>query len=388
VSNSILEAKLAALQGMQERLNAQAKKAGKPSVMLGADEFDAVPRMATGSVGLDIRLKGGWPIGSQVEIYGKFSSGKSTLCYQTAAELMRRDPSAVVLLIDAEGSFDPDRAELMGWDKARYKKLTPETLEEAVVLIEEAAKLDDGSGKSMVSLVIVDSLAMLPTAAEMSGEITDQLMADKARVMSRAMARINGLCRASSLTVLWINQVRTKAGFTMGNPEYTPGGDALKFAVWTRVQTFKRDPVKDEKGEQIAQITRIKIEKNKGSGALGESFVQINQVNGLDLGFDLFTTGQAVGLVRKLPAAFFSVQLPSGELKVKGKDNFIAALNEHPERFWLYDEIVKAGMAQKGAVPAIQPDADVDAAFAADAGPDLGVVEAIAGPVEEQKAAA
>jgi recombination protein RecA len=356
VSNDQLTARLRAAQAFQDALNAKAKKANKPPVMVGATDVIEVARLRTGSPGLDARLNGGWPVGSMVEIYGPYSSGKSTLAYATMVETMRRDPNAIVLLIDHEGSFDPERAARMsGFDPERFKKIIPEAIEDVVEIIEGVCEQVDEKGKSIFPLVIIDSLASIPTRTEMSGEIGDAMMADKARVMSRAIQRLGGKCIATGVTCLWVNQIRVKAGFSMGNPEYTPGGEALKYASWTRVQTRKDSSQKvlDEKGEVIGQVTKAKIEKNKGSGSLGLAYIQINHVNGLDAGFDIYTAGLAVGAVEKLPAAFYSMEIPGvGVIKEKGKDNFIAAVNAHEKRDEIYDHIVAVAKANKAALMA------------------------------------
>ena len=378
--NDKIAARLRAAQSFQDTLNAKAKKANKPPVMVGASDVIEITRMPTGSPGLDARLNGGWPVGSFVEIYGPYSSGKSTLAYATMVETMRRDPNAIILLIDHEGSFDPERAARMaGFDTERFKKIIPESIEDVVEIIEAATEQVDEKGRSIFPLIIVDSIASIPTRTEMSGEIGDAMMADKARVMSRAIQRLGGKCIATGVTVLWVNQIRVKAGFTMGNPEYTPGGEALKYACWTRIQTRKDTSQKviDEAGEIIGQVTKAKIEKNKGSGALGLAYIQINHVNGLDVGFDVYTAGLAVGAVEKLPAAFYQMEIPGvGTIKEKGKDTFIAALNAHPSRDAIYDHIVAVAKANKAALMAndgaLEPIvAEIDVPVAAEAPGDI-----------------
>jgi len=78
---------------------------GEGSIMkLGEIKRVDVEAISTGSVSLDIALGvGGMPKGRIIELYGPESSGKSTICLQTAAQAQKK--GGMVAFIDAEARF-------------------------------------------------------------------------------------------------------------------------------------------------------------------------------------------------------------------------------------------------------------------------------------------
>ena len=72
-----------------------------------------VKAISTGSIGLDLATGiGGIPRGRITEIYGKESSGKTTICLQTIAEAQKLGGKA--LYIDVEHALDMEYAERLG----------------------------------------------------------------------------------------------------------------------------------------------------------------------------------------------------------------------------------------------------------------------------------
>lgn len=71
--------------------------------------------LATGSYGLNLALEGGWPKGHVSELYGPPMSGKSVLAYAT----MARAPSGMILLVDYDGSYRPQKGAAFGIDQNR-----------------------------------------------------------------------------------------------------------------------------------------------------------------------------------------------------------------------------------------------------------------------------
>ena len=80
---------------------------GEGSIMkLGEIKRVDIEAIPTGSISLDIALGvGGIPKGRIIEVYGPESSGKSTICLQTAAQAQKR--GGLVAFIDAEHALDP-----------------------------------------------------------------------------------------------------------------------------------------------------------------------------------------------------------------------------------------------------------------------------------------
>lgn len=79
----------------------------------------AVQRIPTGSLGLDIELGGGWPVGYTSEITGPPAVGTSTLALHGIAGAQKADPALTAMLYDLMGDFSPYYATACGIDLHR-----------------------------------------------------------------------------------------------------------------------------------------------------------------------------------------------------------------------------------------------------------------------------
>jgi recombination protein RecA len=76
------------------------------------------------------------------------------------------------------------------------------------------------------------------------------------------MRKLKGLVSQNNTAMVFINQLREKAGFVMGNPEVTPGGRALKFYSSCRIDLRRTGSIK--KGDEVlGNSVRAKLVKNK-----------------------------------------------------------------------------------------------------------------------------
>jgi recombination protein RecA len=66
----------------------------------------------------------------------------------------------------------------------------------------------------------------------------------------------------SNATVVFINQIRMKIGVMFGNPETTPGGNALKFYASQRLDIRRIAAIKSG-NELLGNRTRVRVVKNK-----------------------------------------------------------------------------------------------------------------------------
>ena len=343
MTDEILKRKLAAINSWKRSTNADAAKKGLPPVVVGADERLVVERMPTGSASLDAVLAGGWPKGTWIEIYGPESSGKSTLAYATIAELHRRSPDSVALLIDLENAYDPDRGRRMGIDPHRLEIMGANTAEDVFTHLEKLIDVVDEKGHSIVDLVVLDSIATLMTAAEDDAEFVDAQVATTPRLLSKVLRKLNPKIGRAGVVILMINQVRMKIGVMYGPNEDTPGGRAIKFYSSVRIETRRIEAVKDKETE-IAQKTRVSIRKNKTAGGRGASEVMISRIRGLEPEWDLVKLGIRFGTVEK-KGSFYSTVTPNGEIKEQGEANFAAAVRRDRAAFAaLYDATVAAAL--------------------------------------------
>jgi recombination protein RecA len=233
------------------------KNFGKGSIMkLGEGTFQKdIEVIPTGSLALDLALGvGGVPKGRIIEIYGPESSGKTTLAQHIIAECQKK--GGICSLIDAEHAFDPVYAEKTGVDVTNLLVSQPDTGEQALEIAETLIR------SNAVDLIVIDSVAALTPRAEIEGEMGDSFVALQARLMSQALRKITGAISKSHCTVIFTNQLRMKVGIMFGNPEVTPGGNALKFYASVRMEIRKAETIKD--GDEVKGIrAKVKVVKNK-----------------------------------------------------------------------------------------------------------------------------
>ena len=85
-----------------------------------------------------------------------------------------------------------------------------------------------------------------------------------ARLMSQALRKINVNAARAGVTIIFLNQLRSKVGVIYGNPEITTGGNALKFYASVRLDIRRREVIKGKAGaEDEGTRVKVKVAKNK-----------------------------------------------------------------------------------------------------------------------------
>lgn len=232
------------------------KDFGKGSIMkLGDKPSVSVEAIPTGSLDLDIALGiGGVPRGRIIEIYGPESSGKTTLAQHIVAECQKN--GGIAAFVDAEHALDPEYARNIGVKIEDLLISQPDTGEQALDITEELVR------SGAVDIIVVDSVAALVPKAEIDGSMEDQQMGLQARLMSKALRKLTGIIGKTNTTVIFINQLRMKIGFVLGNPETTTGGNALKYYSSVRMEIRKAETIKGENGD-LGNHVKVKVLKNK-----------------------------------------------------------------------------------------------------------------------------
>jgi len=297
------------------------KQFGKGAIMRLGDDTSSlsIPSIPTGSLGLDVALGiGGVPRGRVVEIFGPESSGKTTLALHILAEAQRL--GGVAAFIDAEHAMDPVYARALGVDIENLLISQPDTGEQALDITETLVR------SGAVDIVIVDSVAALVPKAEIEGEMGDSHMGLQARLMSQAMRKLTGTISKSKTSVIFINQIRMKIGVMFGNPETTPGGNALKFYSSVRMDIRKIATLKDA-GEVTGSRTRVRVVKNKVAPPFREAEFDIIYGKGISRMGELIDLGSKFNILDK-SGTWYSY----GEERLgQGRDNSIAYLTENRE---------------------------------------------------------
>jgi len=297
------------------------KQFGKGSIMrLGTQEAvvetDTVP---SGSLGLDIALGvGGIPRGRVMEVFGPESSGKTTLALTMIASSQRVGGTAV--FIDAEHALQPSYAKLIGVDIDNLHVSQPDTGEEALEIADQLVR------SGAVDIIVIDSVAALVPRAEIEGEMGDTHVGLQARLMSQALRKLSGSISRSRTIVVFINQIRMKIGVLFGNPETTPGGNALKFFSSVRLDIRKIASIK-ERDAIVGNRTRVRVVKNKVAAPFRAAEFDILFDEGISRTGELIDLGVDAGILQKT-----GTWISYGEERLgQGRENARQTLRSNPE---------------------------------------------------------
>lgn len=216
------------------------KKFGDSIQWGGTSAIVATESTPTGLASLDVCLGCcGIPDGRIIEIYGTESSGKTTLALQIVASFQQHNK--MVAYIDAEHAIDHDWASNIGVNLKKLLLSQPDSGEQALDIVQSIVI------SRIAQLVVVDSVAALVPQEELDGDIGDRQIGAQARLMSKAMRKLAGICRKSGTSVIFINQLRDKigqSGPSYMQPETTPGGRALKFYSSIRLEVRRAETLR------------------------------------------------------------------------------------------------------------------------------------------------
>ncbi len=283
-----------------------------------AQVMENVSAIPTGSVGLDHILGvGGLPRGRVIEIYGPEAGGKTTLTLHVIAECQKA--GGVAVFIDAEHALTPEYAQDVGVDMTELLVNQPACGEDALELVKDLAS----SGS--VDLIIIDSVAALVPRAELEADMDKMTIGLQARMMSSALRKLTGVIGKNGPTVIFINQLRHKIG-GYGNPETTPGGNALKYYSSIRLDVRRIGQIK--KGEEvIGNRVKVKVVKNKMAPPFRTAEFDLVFGRGISWEGELIDLGVASGAISK-KGAWYS----RGEDNIgQGRDRVATYLRENPK---------------------------------------------------------
>ncbi|HNQ19557.1 MAG TPA: ATPase domain-containing protein [Bacteroidales bacterium] len=235
-------------------------------------ESDIKVFIDTGLVTLNSVLGKGLPSGKVIEIYGKESSGKTTLVQHLIAQANSQGYLAVY--VDGEFSLEKNRAKQLKMDFNKILYYTPETLEEAFNFIDDTIELLNEKNPNKPVLICLDSLAAFPSEADLKGEIGELKVGGSARINAQAMRVLTSKLARCSATLLIINQVRDNPGVMFGEKESTPGGRAVKFHSAIRLKISKKEVLKDA-DKVIGILSEISVTKNKIAPPFGKCMIPI-----------------------------------------------------------------------------------------------------------------
>lgn len=249
-----------------------------------------VPRLKTGILSLDIALGGGLPRGKVSLVFGPESSGKTTIalqccagmshvCHNCKEDIMSCDcgnfEEGVVMLVDAEGTYDDEWAEANGLNPNNLMLVIPDTGEEACEIIETAIL------EGLADLIILDSIEHCQSTKEIDSSMTDAKVSPNAKMFNEFWRKATRALRITPNPphLYAINQVRQKL-MTRGDDLQFPHGNGQKFAasLYLRLRKANVSPIAGGPNEAYVTI-HGSIPKNKTATPKKEFTFNLNLVD-------------------------------------------------------------------------------------------------------------
>jgi recombination protein RecA len=159
--------------------------------------------------------------------------------------------------------------------------IQPGSAEEALNAISRMIDLKhpEDKSRSLFDVIVLDSVAALTTVAELAGDVGDQVVAGRAKVLSQFLGKVKHPLAASTTALVLLNQVRDffGASFGYGVKYNVPGGRAVSFYSVIKAQMKSQDaPTLDKAtGQVVARSFRFHVKKNQVSSPERDATVKV-----------------------------------------------------------------------------------------------------------------
>lgn len=243
----------------------------------------------------------GYPYGKFVEIFGKESSGKSTLAMHCVNSAVN-DYNGYALIMDVENNAweFPKRNIELGLKKENLDRVMcvhPATTEDAMNAAYEFVKtiVVDSKITDVPVVIVWDSIAANTSQDEQEKDIGNIGYLTQSRIIAQGHRKIVSLLnehKIKNVTFIWLNQARdgqAKVSF-MPPPTTTFGGKAPAFYSSIRIELkTKKNIAMTRNGQkvQVGLIVTAKTVKNKIAFCRQTTDIYIMFQSGID---DAFTT--------------------------------------------------------------------------------------------------
>jgi recombination protein RecA len=232
----------------------------------------------------------GMPVGGIIQLRGNSSTGKTL--FATTFLGAAQKAGWYTKMLDAENTFSPEFAKKLGIEADTLLYSTPKSLEEAFTDIESTILQIRAEDKNTPILFVIDSVAVLPSAEEMSRDSVSNISntdgARRALVFGSLLRKFNHTLKDSRATLVVINQIRSKINVMYGNPDTTAaGGKALEFYLSTDLHCVSNktsDVVRGADKAPTGIVGKVQAKKNK----LGIPFQECDFLVEFDKGLDPF----------------------------------------------------------------------------------------------------
>ena len=190
---------------------------------------------------IDKLLGGGLRLGTTMEAFGAYASGKTNLSHLFAVSTIKKFPDSYVIWVDSENTFSSKRIrefcnglEMDPDLVLSHIKVGKSVSSDHQILLTESIEKEIVKGID-VKLIIIDSL-MNHFRAEYLGRGT---LAGRQQMINGYLHKIGVLVANYGMAVYMTNQIQLDPGQMFGNPEKAIGGSIVGHFATTRVWIVK-----------------------------------------------------------------------------------------------------------------------------------------------------
>jgi len=248
-------------------------------------EYEPLEWIRTGIPAIDLVIGSGIPRGRAVEITGEPSAAKSALGYAIIAAFQRAGGKCV--LIDSEAKAERSFVERFGVNFGDLAFSRGANIKKVCQIFGRVAQMAD---PAVPALIVWDSLAATPGAEELELHVSEKEFtgekAARARYLSAAFRAVCNELTNKKVTLIVINQLRTKFNFMGHSSMEAPGGKAPKYHAAVRLLMKDIGKIQAKDTDVIIGITAlVKNIKNQCSQPFRHCTVRFR----FDTGFDMYS---------------------------------------------------------------------------------------------------
>lgn len=304
---------------------------------------DVVGFIDTGSYALNAlysgSIYGGMPANKINALAGEEATGKTFFLLGIVKNFLDKNPLAVSILFESEGSITKEILQSRGVDTKRVLIVPVETIQQfktqALRVVENHLKTPEKDRKKL--LLGLDSLGMLSTTKEMSDSESGKEVKDMTRTAEiRAAFRVLTLkLSKAKIPLIVTNHVYQTMG--MFPTKEMGGGGGLKYAA-NNIIALSKSKNKDSEGNVTGIIIRCKNLKSRLTKENTESTVMLSYESGLDRHYGLVDLALEHGIFEKVST---KIRLPDGSTA------FEKSIVNKPEKYFTQEILDRIDAAAK-----------------------------------------